>query len=247
MIFRLHAVPVDAENTVRAPVDLSVVQKERSGAFLKFGRISDAGRKLSLIEGKLTDPGALLSLLDCQKAVCQRVYRITVSCGQLAVSVDMQLFPMSQDKVRILHVKQLVQGDMQKFAQSRNQVDIRPGSSVLPVGDGIPGDAEPCGQFLLLHSGQLAVVADPLTDDGKRRFYCGLSGFHVNDTAGSWSGPVKRPARHSILLKVTIVYSVTGHTPASPKVDTGILSGDFWGSKRRIPVSATGGWPGCDL
>ena len=96
MIFRLHAVPVDAENTVRAPVDLSVVQKKRSGAFLKFGRISDAGRKLSLIEGKLTDPGALLRLLDCQKAVCQRVYRITVSCGQLAVSVDMQLFPMSE-------------------------------------------------------------------------------------------------------------------------------------------------------
>ncbi len=40
---------------------------------------------------------------------------------------------------------------------------------------------------------------------------------------------------------------VAGHTPASSKADTGILSVDFWGSKRRIPVSAAEDWPGCDL
>ena len=44
---------------------------------------------------------------------------------------------------------------------------------------------------------------------------------------------------------------VAGHTPASSpassKADTGILSVDFWGAKRRIPVSAAEDWPGCDL
>ena len=133
MIRRFHTVTVDTENTVRAGVDLVGIQEEGSKLVFKFGWITDAGCQLPVIEWKLSDIPAFLRTLDSQQTIRELIHCIPVPSGKLPVCINMHLLHCSQTDGRVIHVKEFIQGDMEQPAQTRDQIDVRPGSAVLPV------------------------------------------------------------------------------------------------------------------
>ena len=95
----------------------------------------------------------------------------------------MHLLPGCQAGGRILHIKEFIQGDMEQFAQCRDQIDVRPGSAVLPVRDGVTGNTERFRHLLLLHACQFTVAADPFTYDGNHSFLNWFLCLHIDDIA----------------------------------------------------------------
>ena len=87
-----------------------------------------------------------------------------VPCTEPAVGGDVLLLGCAQCDRRVIHPEKLVKGYLKYGGEHGKKIDIRPRTAVLPVGDGIPGDADPAGELFLSDAELLPETPDPRAD-----------------------------------------------------------------------------------
>ena len=187
MVFRFHTVTVDLEHTVSAVKPRHIIQIEWAGTAFVFCRIADTGSQGAINQRQLVYLAAALllfaGLINSDHGSNHRIDGILIAFVQLPVLGDQTGFTLSKRITRSFQTKELLQSDAQHITNHGQKTDIRTAAAFFPVVDGIRLGTNFLSKSFLLHALILPVEANPVTDNGKRRLFDPLSGFHINDVS----------------------------------------------------------------